>query len=361
MQPTVRLASAKNHLQWDSYVLSHDAASPYHLFAWQGAVEKAYGFKACSLVASDQEKIVGILPLIHFTTPLRGGALIALPYCDVGGPLADDEMVESALLHYAARLGADLKAWSLDIRGPRHQGALPSSGFAVEEKSDKVRMLLSLPSSGEALWQSFRSKLRSQINKAQKNGLTFEFSENLHAFYGIFARNMHELGSPVHSFAWFQAIFENYGQRAKLGLVYNGRQAIGGGVLLLTDRMVSIPWASTLRASNHLSPNMLLYWKFLENSAERGFALLDFGRSTLGEGTYRFKAQWGAQPVPLVWHTVRLAGKGTTGREDQSPSERGSMAGSGQWKRALAARLWRLLPAGFVDRVGPVCRKYISL
>ena len=27
----------------------------------------------------------------------------------------------------------------------------------------------------------------------------------------------------------------------------------------------------------------------------------DFGRSTLGSNTFRFKKQWGAQPEPAVW------------------------------------------------------------
>ncbi|MEZ5583585.1 MAG: GNAT family N-acetyltransferase [Candidatus Competibacteraceae bacterium] len=65
---------------------------------------------------------------------------------------------------------------------------------------------------------------------------------------------------------------------------------------------MEIPWASSLRKYNSLSPNMLLYWSVLEFACKKGYRIFDFGRSTPGEGTYRFKEQWGAKPVQLYWH-----------------------------------------------------------
>jgi FemAB-related protein (PEP-CTERM system-associated) len=360
MPLSICLASSEDKLRWDNYVLAHNSASPYHLYGWKEAVEGAYKFKSYYLTAVDQERIVGILPLFFLTYPLmRSGNLVALPYCDVGGPLTDNEEVSELLIQFAVDLGLQLKAKYIDIRGAAVQSVLKSTGYIVEEKSDKVRMLLDLPHSSEELWQSFRSKLRSQVNKSKKNGLTFLFSQNLEDFYAVFAKNMHELGSPVHSYEWFKAIFQGYGDRAHLGLVYDGQKAIAGGVLLNTDRQVSIPWASTMRDFNHLSPNMLLYWSFLEYSVERGFSIFDFGRSTAGEGTYRFKSQWGAQPVPLVWNILHFRKKRIIGAN--TATQGGGINTFGLQKRAVAAKLWRLLPSGFVNWTGPIIRKFISL
>ena len=50
---------------------------------------------------------------------------------------------------------------------------------------------------------------------------------------------------------------------------------------------------------------MLLYWTFLAFAADNGYGQFDFGRSTPGEGTYRFKSQWGAEPHQLYWYEVR--------------------------------------------------------
>jgi len=358
--PAIRLASSADALNWDYYVLQHTGSPPYHLYAWKEAVEQAYGFKAYYVLAFAQERIVGVLPLFFLTSPLGPGQLVALPYCDIGGPLADNVHIAMALFDYAVHLGARLHAKRLDVRGFGMAAALQAPGCMVEKKQDKVRMILSLPGSEEELWQGFKSKLRSQINKAKKNGLTFSFCTDLDEFYLVFSQNMHELGSPVHSYRWFQAIFASYGNRARLGLVFKGDQAIGGGIVLNTDNDVSIPWASTLRKYNYLSPNMLLYWHLLEDSVRRGFSTFDFGRSTPGEGTYRFKAQWGARPVPLDWHIVKFS-KGRLGKNAPPCSRPEDAIQSRPTKRMIAAKLWSLLPAWVVNRTGPVLRKYISL
>lgn len=59
-------------------------------------------------------------------------------------------------------------------------------------------MLLDLPQNSEALWAGFKSKLRSQINRSDKNGLIFTWgnSDTLKQFYSVFSANMRELGSP---------------------------------------------------------------------------------------------------------------------------------------------------------------------
>jgi hypothetical protein len=49
-------------------------------------------------------------------------------------------------------------------------------------------------------------------------------------------------------------------------------------------------------------------WSMLEGAAARGCTTFDFGRSTPNEGTYKFKEQWGASPVPLYWEYGLLGG-----------------------------------------------------
>ena len=62
------------------------------------------------------------------------------------------------------------------------------------------------------MWKRFNAKLRNQIRKAVKSGLTATWSgiEGLADFYQVFATNMRDLGSPVHSRRFFAAIFEEF-------------------------------------------------------------------------------------------------------------------------------------------------------
>jgi len=193
-------------------------------------------------------------------------------------------------------------------------------------------------------------KLRSQIRKAEKNGLSFSWGseKDIDAFYHVFSRNMHELGSPVHSKKWIEQILLNYGDNARMGLVFKENQPVGCGIILFTKHSVSIPWASTLREYNKLSPNMMLYWNFLKFAADTGKKVFDFGRSTLNEGTYKFKKQWGTEPEQLFWYSVN---------ETPQTSEEAAMGKN----RVRLEQIWQKMPISLVNFIGPKVRKYISL
>ena len=178
-------------------------------------------------------------------------------------------------------------------------------------------MLLSLPASKEELLKSFKSKLRSQISRPQKEGMTAIIggAELIDPFYRVFSVNMRDLGSPVHSKRLFREIFQEFPENAKIGLVKYQGEDVAAGLIFCFRNTVEIPWASSLKKYNGLSPNMLLYWSLLEYSCDKGFQYFDFGRSTPEEGTYKFKEQWGAKPSPLYWYDIVLDGNaGGNGR-----------------------------------------------
>lgn len=340
----IKLATDKDQQDWDAYVWNHPDAVAYHQFAWGQSISKAYGFAPTYLMAEKNHQIVGILPLIRLKIPLWGSQLVSLPYCDLGGPLSDDDKTREGLLNFAVELAKDNGDKNLELR----QTATPGQTTTVK----KVRMILPLPASSEALMAGFKAKLRSQVKKPTKDGLTAQLGgkELLDDFYRVLAVNMRDLGSPVHSFNWFAAIAEYYQDHVRIGLVRSpDSKVIAAGIILLHKQVVSIPWASTLRDYNRLSPNMLLYWTFLSFAADNGFQSFDFGRSTPDEGTYKFKQQWGAQPQPLSWRQIP---EGELNRNVQNgPSS----------ARLMVEKLWQKLPVAVANRVGPLLRRFISL
>ncbi|GAB6059660.1 FemAB family XrtA/PEP-CTERM system-associated protein [Desulfonatronum parangueonense] len=332
---------------WDEYVLHHEHGSPYLTTAWKKAVQNGYGHETLYLAAFSGSNVVGSLPLVLFKPPLTRARLVSLPFCDFGGLLADDPTVADVLLSNAQKLATDLHA-DLEIRCPAPTGAILSHGGFIQV-TDKCRMLLELPGTAEELWTGFKSKLRSQINRAGKNGLTCRLggSELLNDFYHVFTKNMRDLGSPVHGKSWLEAVVDAFGRQAVVGVVYSANIPAAAGIVLCHGRTVSIPWASALREFNRLSPNMLLYWTFLRFAADSGFASFDFGRSTPEEGTYAFKKQWGAAPVPLSWY--RLA----------TTSSRAEQGSNGALRRTLES-VWQCLPLPAANVLGPCLRKYID-
>ena len=347
----IRIVTDNDQPGWDGYVLSNPDAGPYHLYGWKTVVENVYGHKGYYLIAENGHDIKGVLPLLYVRVPFLGGNLVSLPFCDIGGVLAEDEFVRYKLLDDAFSLSKELQAKFLEIRCYRKKLFSDDGDLPTEIEANKVSMLLDIPGSSQELWNGFKSKLRSQVRKAEKNGLHFSWGDasSLDDFYKVFSRNMHDLGSPVHSKKWLENVIVNFAENARVGIVRLDEKTVGVGLILLNRHNVSIPWASTLREYNRLNPNMLLYWNFLKFSADNGFRQFDFGRSTPDQGTFRFKKQWGATPSPLYWHKVYVSG-----RRKKAGSKRSS-------SRQTLAGLWAKMPLFLANFLGPKFRKYISL
>lgn len=348
----VKPASNLNKEAWDNYVLSHPDGIAYQLFAWQETVKKAYGFQPLYLMAQSKNQVKGVLPLIYFNIPFKR-ELISLPYCDAGGPLADDPATETLLLRQALKITSSAK---MVIRSTRSFANLSPEKTLSKQK---VRMILSLPPASDKLLTSLKAKVRSQVNKADKNGLrsTLGSLNLINDFYSVFSENMRDLGSPVHSIKWIHAVLKCYGNRAHVVVVYmpSGEPA-ATGIILCHPNIVSIPWASSLRRFNKFNPNMMLYWAFLKYASDNGFPSFDFGRSTIGEGTYNFKKQWGAQPEPLHWAEIISDGNNSELKIKQNNS-----TSSKYPIREYAENLIKTLPVSLSTALGSSTRKFISL
>ncbi len=342
---------------YQNFVASHPHATAYHNIAWLDAVEQAYGHPCWVVTAWRGHRLVAVLPVCQLRR-IGGGSLVSLPFCDLAGPLYETAEGESALKTGIRTLLSELGASTLEVR--RRGPALCEQDIAELEhlKSNrKVSMVASLPESSERLFASYKPKLRSQIRKAEKNGLTAEVvtgTSGIDDFYPVFAANMRRLGSPVHGREWFDALTTAFDDRLLVGIVRLENEVVGAGIVLVQGKTACIPWASTVAEYNHLATNMLLYWQLLSHVADYGCRQFDFGRSSFGEGTYRFKKQWGAEPVALDWQQWQPDGSVL-----QSPAtEPGLLA---KKLRSWIEACWRRLPLQLANRLGPKLRKHISL
>jgi FemAB-related protein (PEP-CTERM system-associated) len=152
---------------------------------------------------------------------------------------------------------------------------------------------------------------------------------------------MRDLGTPVYSTRLFEEVLATFPDRAALHVVRLNDRPVAAGLTLRHRNTVEVPWASSVRDFNHLCPNHLLYWSAIETALAEGVAVFDFGRSTPGEGTYRFKEQWGARPVPLHWE-YRLSDGAAL------PN-----LGPGNPKFRLAIEAWKRLPLPIATTLGP--------
>jgi FemAB-related protein (PEP-CTERM system-associated) len=345
MRPEVKAGSdSLDEAEWDAYVEGHPRATGYHLIAWRRVIERVFGHQTVYLTARDEGgHIHGVLPLVFFSSRLFGRFLVSLPFVNYGGLLADDARFREALLEQAIEQAKKLGADHVELR---HQDL---SDLRWAQKQHKVSMRLDLPGDFDSLWKTFPAKLRNQIHRAEKEGMVFRLGgeDVLEDFYAVFSRNMRDLGTPVYGSEFFAEILRAFPVKSRIGVVYLNGLPVAAGFLYGFRQALEIPWASSDRRYNRLSPNMLLYRSVLEYACREGFRVFDFGRSSPNSGTYRFKEQWGARPVQLNWH-YWLSNGGPL--PDLSPAN---------VKFKLAISLWQRLPLFVSERLGPAVVRYI--
>ena len=330
------LSSAQRRAEWTALVEGGAAGSTFcHHVAWADVLADALGHEPHYLAVRSDDRITAILPTIHVRSRLFGDYLLSMPFLNYGGPAGDPAAaprLAGEAIALARTLGVDL----LELR-------TRESGLAgMSESNRKLMVWLDLPDSATTLWDDvFRSKLRGKIKRPMKEGMETRFGvDQLDAFYSVFARNMRDLGTPVLPRRFFDLVAERV-PGAMVGAVYHQGEPVAAGFGFLYGTEFEMTWASSLRESNTMKPNMLLYWDFMQRVIENGGRLFNFGRSTPGSSTHDFKLGWGGYDQPLPWAQWSPGGVAATPSPDR-PVFRAATA------------VWSRLPLAISNRLGPL-------
>lgn len=356
----VRLLGRGEENRWDTYVQKHEKSTLCHFSGWRRIIENTYGHKSYYLIAENNEtnkerNIVGVLPLIHIKSIFFGNTLVSMPFLNYGGVLANDDEAEKEILNYTLYLGKQLGVKCIELRC---KNAISwqiednaGNKSSLTPRTNKVRMVRELSNSSDELFRSLSQRLRNKVRRPQKEGLKVAFGgiELLREFYCVFSINMRDLGSPVHSMILFQHVLKEFEKYARIAIVRHGHMPVAASLIMCFRKEIEMPWASALKKYDILMPNYLLYWSLLEYAANSGFDRFDFGRSTLDEGTYKFKAQWGAKPSTLYWYESALC-------DSDKAIQR-----TGYRFRNRGEKLWQAMPLFIANIIGPKIRKNIPL
>jgi serine/alanine adding enzyme len=304
-------------------------------------MERVLGHECLYLTATTSNgTIEGVLPLVRVKSPLFGHFLVSMPFLNYGGPLGSDLAVQ-VLAQYATDLATRDRVKMLELRSRQ---SLP---IELPVSHRKITVVLDIPNGdADALWKKFDAKVRSQVRRPQKEGIVVKFGgDQVDPFFQVFSRHMRDLGTPTQSRKLFATIAETFPNDATFACAYYNNVAVAAGCGFQWGNEFEMTWASSLRAYNKLSPNMLLYWECMKHAAERGATLFNFGRCTPGAGTHKFKRQWGSRDELLWWYELRAPGAST-------PAE-------GQGAYSLGPKVWQKLPVGLATMLGPRIVRFI--
>ena len=329
---------------WDSYIYKSSSSTFYHQLGWRNVVKKTYKHKPIYLVAKENGELKGVLPLFLMKSMIFGKKLVSVPFAPYGGACADDGIAEKMLIEEAIRVVEEFDADYLELRYLNKNGNNPNP----TTNSNYVTFILSLNLNAEVAWRTFNNKVRNAIRKAIKSGVKIANDSHIEEFYGLYTRNMRDLGTPPHSFAFFKNLLHEFPEHTRVVSVkYDGVSVAAMLLLYFKDTIIS-GWAASDRRYRNVNPNNLLYWEVIKAGCEAGYKYFDFGRSLRGSGTFKFKKPWGGK-IKQLYYQYHLF------------NNRKNMPDTSQLnpKRRKFAGIWRKMPLKLATAIGPLIRRGI--
>ena len=333
----VVLLTSDRESDWQHFVEASNQASLAHALGWRNVVEKTYHHVPFYLMATDGPEIAGILPLFLIRSPFFGRLLATAPYLSYGGRLADDQKAAQALVQAAQEVAKEQGAKYVEIRG------LQQVGHGLDLKNKYCTLVLPLTFPAETLWAQFEARARKAIRKALRFGLSVVRGHHLVGrFAEVLSRHMRDLGTPFHRGIFYRNIVAELPDQVEILMVQQNGEDLGGLLLTTSKDTISPVYGGVLTRYRGVSAMSLLIWETIRYGCEKGFARVDFGRSRWGSGTFLFKRQWAARPVPLFYEYYLSHGVKMPDVDPTNPRYR------------LVVSAWKHLPVCLAKAIGPL-------
>ncbi len=337
--------TAADEPAWDGYVESHPLGLPQHLAGWQRILQQSYGYATPFLLARQDTQIVGVMPLFIVRSPLLGTTAMTTP----GGLCADDETAAAALIDRARAIARQAGAGRLILHDSRRDWEA-----GLQTTTHHVHWEVELADDVETMWSRVGNSIRRQVRLARRNELRVEIDrsgDSLPAFYEVFRRFTHELGTPVFGRHFLEQVISHLPDHFTIVVVYRGHEPIGGYIQLLLGQTVYGTWGASLRDYLKLRPTYLAHWSIMEDAVRHGYRCLDMGRSPTGSNASNYKRQWGGLSQPIYQQVSSL-------RSD-APAESIIDRTQSDGTFGLVRRLWPRLPLPVAQFLGPKLRRHL--
>lgn len=331
--------------EWDEFVGHAPGGLPQHLSGWRKVLAEAGGYDTCYLMARQQGRVTGVLPLFYVRSLLVGNTGMTMP----GGLCARGQEVAEALVQRALAVVREARMKRLVIQDSRQAWSGPLAAL-----SDHVYWRVDLAGGSEALWQGLHRNLRRQVRIARNNDLRVVIDRSgreLEAFYDVFSRFTHQTGTPVFGRRFLELTVDAFPDGFNIAVVRQGQKPIGGYFQLEMGDTVYGMWGASLPEYLDLRPTYLIYWELLQDAADRGRRWLDMGRSPADSNASKFKGQWGGVRQPVYQLSASIAGSSQPGSLVQQVRQ--------DRKMQFLVRLWPKLPLSLANSLGPRLRRHV--
>lgn len=267
----------------------------FHTAEWASVLAESYGYRPHYMVAVDDGRIVGVLPLMDIESVISGRRGVSLPFTDRCSPLAEDDRIARELWDAAVDFGVKRRWKHIEIRDG--ENCFSEKPSVADYRSHRLRVDLT----SNEIEKNLRDSTRRNIKKARKWGVTVNRFTDLNAvktFYHLNCLTRKRHGLPPQPLAFFKAIHRNIILRNKGFILLAGHDGrpIAGALFLCHDKTMVYKYGASAAGFERLRANNALIWKAVSYASDNGYRTFDFGRTESdNHGLLQFKRGWGGQ------------------------------------------------------------------
>ena len=293
--------------RWEDFLRTCASASVFHSLEWLRTLQRTYGYEPVVFTTCPPGRALtnGIV-FCHVKSWLTGRRWVSLPFADHCEPLCDDPEQVHALLHGVARQSESNQVGRVEIRPlPQRTSTMAENTSFVKEKEFTLHLLDIRPKAAELLQACDHSCVQRRLKHAEREHLSYEEgtgASTLKKFYDLLVLTRKRHGVPPQPLSWFENLLSSFGDKARISVACLGAIPVASLLTLTYKRSVTYKYGGSDERYHKLGGMVSLFWRAIQDAKRHEALTFDMGRSDVDNpGLIRFKSNWGAQQLPLVY------------------------------------------------------------
>lgn len=328
-------------MAWDNFVNASDDATFFHLSGWQHILANA-GHCCYYLYATQNQTLVGVLPLARVKSLLFGDALVSTPFCVYGGAIGAPS-VKRFLEQQAIQLATSLGVQHIEFR---YKTAQDNN---LMTRHSHAYFACELAETAEQILANVKKKQRAVLRHALNENLQYTLDKQTTEFYHTYSQSVRNLGTPVFSQAFFDKIMAVFAEQAEILTVRQDNKAVSSVLSFYYKNEVLPYYGGGILQAKELKSNDFMYYQLMCHARNnKGCSRYDFGRSKIDSGAYHYKRHWGMQAIELPYQYQLISAKQLPNLSPNNP------------RYQLFIKLWQKLPLGLSQWLGPKLSRYLG-
>ncbi len=266
----------------------------FHSEPWRQAVEQSFDCKILEFAPVSEPEGRGYYSVL---SDIRGERVVCTPFSDFCDPMIE---TESGWQEFADHLRSFERP--VTIRPFRNQLAIADESF--EQRRELLWHAIDLSQGFDHIWDGLKSKNRTAIRRAEKQGISFRFSSKIediatfHAMHVDLRKSKYRM--LAQPFGFFEALHDRFGDDMAVVLA---EDADGDPVASMIYFAFNGVWYYKFSASfpRQYRPNAAMIIAACQEGIDRGLKLLDMGRSDIDQpGLIDFKTMFASEEEALT-------------------------------------------------------------